>query len=238
MASEIMILLGNTQKKMSGYAVLMNFRFMNLCTEADPSALLPVTVTIDNEIFDLEAVAQTAISQENQFLIIPKEQEYIFAICKAIAKAHPEFNIERQLMPENREDTNASEEDKQQIILCTIPDINKDRHDLIMEGIKLLYSETKEKINKTFAISSAKMTNMMQGESLENIEEVKKNLQETYDLHNDMCNEYREKKEKKVEDAYQRYLQKQDAEEEAKHEEEEARGEKVGFQMNLEQEEP
>ncbi|MEG1543121.1 MAG: ribosome recycling factor [Tannerellaceae bacterium] len=232
---EIMNLLGDTQKKMSGYTALMNFRFMNLCTKAEPSALLPVTVTIDNETFDLESVAQAAAPEKNQFLIIPKEQEYIFAICKALATAHPEFNIERQTMPQKSEDTNVSEDDKQEIIRCTVPDLNKERHDLIMQGISLLSDETKEKINKVFANANAQIAEMMAGIPQENIDEVKHDLQESYDLHNDMCKQYREKKEKEVEDAYQLYLQKQDAKEVSKREEEDARGEKVGFQMKLDQ---
>lgn len=242
MNMEIMNLLGNVQKKMNGYAILMNFRFMNLCTKAEPSALLPVTVSIDNEDLDIELVAQAAVPQDDRFLIIPKEQRYLFAICKGIAKSHPEFRIDRIPAPKEDEDgREADDEDRdgeeEQWILCTVPEVNKDRHDLIMEGIKLLSDETKGKIDKAFSVAGVRIAKVTMGMSPENIEEVKQNLQETYDWHNDLCKQYREKKEKEVEDAYQRYLQKQDAEETARKEEEDARGEKVGFRMKLNGEE-
>jgi ribosome recycling factor len=234
-----MNLLGEAQKRMNGYTALMSFRFVNLCIKADPLALLPVTATIDGADYDLEALAQVCTPEEDQYLIIPNEQDYIFAICKGIAKAHPEFKIEKEAKPKEDKGGGEKDEDEQnaeeqeQLIRCTVPEVNKDRHDLLMEGIGLLADETKGKIDKTFTTCTAKITKAMAGESPENMNEAKKLLQETYDGHTDLCKQYREHKENEVENAYQRYLKQKEEEETVQKEEDKSRGENTRFSMKF-----
>ncbi|MDR1881991.1 MAG: ribosome recycling factor [Prevotella sp.] len=249
MNSTVIKLLGDAQKRMNGYTALMSFRFVNLCTKADPLALLPVTATIDGADYDLEALAQVCTPAEDQFLVTPNDQDHIFAICKGIAKAHPEFKIEKEAEPkgdndggngkkdEDEPDAEGSDEEQKQLIRCTVPEVNKDRHDLIMEGVGLLADETKGKIDKIFTTCTAKIVKAMAGQSPEKLDEAKKLLKENYDWHTDMCKKYCELKKKEVEDAYQRYLKQKTEEETEKKEEERSKGENTRFSMKFNKEE-
>ena len=45
MRKSIKIFLGEVDTKLTGYASLLNYRYMNLCIAAEPMALLSITIT-------------------------------------------------------------------------------------------------------------------------------------------------------------------------------------------------
>ena len=49
MRRNIETLINEMKSKMSGYAVMLQYRYMNLCVKAEPAALLSFTVTDDEE---------------------------------------------------------------------------------------------------------------------------------------------------------------------------------------------
>ena len=91
-------LLQEAQQKMNGYAVYMNYQFMHFGVKAEPAALLSVEVEVGGERMNLEDVADVAIPQDDQFALIPKEQDFLFDICKAVAQAHPDYKIGQKSM--------------------------------------------------------------------------------------------------------------------------------------------
>lgn len=224
MKKSVALLLGEVQKKMSGYAALLNYRFLNLCVKAEPASLMPVTVIIDGEELDIEEVADVASPQDNQFEIYPKDPSFLYAISKAIFQAHPEFKLEEKA----RED---DEEDK--ILLCTMPVIDKDRRDLYMDGIATLSDEAKVKMDTNYSLYTTRIVEKMIGDTPEAIDEAKKMLEEIYNGHIDLCKTYRENKETEVEEAYQLYLSEQEAKEAASQEQKAARGESAGSSMKM-----
>lgn len=232
MKKSVALMLGEMQKKMSGYAVLLNYRFMNLCVKAEPASLMPVTVPVNGEDMDIEEVADVAIPQENQLEVYPKDSSLLFAISKAIHEAHPEFKIEeRSRNDESGESEGGDEEDKS--ILCTMPVVDKDRYDLYMNGVSTLSDEVKVKLDSNHVLYGNKIAAKLMGASVEEIDEAKKMLEEIYNGHVDLCKEYRENKEKEIEDAYQLYLSEQSQKEAAAQEEEAARGETAGSAMKM-----
>ena len=96
MRSAVYNLLREAQQKMSGYAVYMNYQFIHFSVVAEPAALLAVEVEIDNTPLNLEDVADVAVPEETQFALIPKDQSYLFPICKAVGKIHPDYKIEQK----------------------------------------------------------------------------------------------------------------------------------------------
>lgn len=231
-------LLREVQQKMSGYAVFMNYQFMHFSVKAEPAALLSVEVEVGDESVNLEEVADVAIPEDDQFALIPKEQDRLFAICKAVAQAHPDYKIEQKSMNEGEEgnsDGAESEEEDDKYVLCTMPEVNDDRHDAGMDYVKAVYEEMTAKIEAANAAYDVKIAKQLVGAKPEEIDEAKEELKKLYDQIMETCKSYREEKEKQIETAHQEYLAKKAESERAESERQAARGEDKGSKLDLNQ---
>ena len=226
-------LLQEAQQKMNGYAVYMNYQFMHFGVKAEPAALLTVEVEVGGERMNLEDVADVAIPQDDQFALIPKEQDFLFDICKAVAQAHPDYKIGQKSMNGEEEDSLDGEEDR--YVLCTMPKVNDDRHDVGMNYVKAIYEEMTAKIDATHVAYGAKTIKQLASAKPEEIDEAKEELQKIYDQMKDICKSYREEKEKQIEEAYQDYLKKKAEAEQAESERQAARGEDKSSKLDLSQ---
>lgn len=226
-------LLQEAQQKMNGYAVYMNYQFMHFGVKAEPAALLSVEVEVGGERMNLEDVADVAIPQDDQFALIPKEQDFLFDICKAVAQAHPDYKIGQKSMNGEEEDSLDGEEDR--YVLCTMPEVNDDRHDVGMNYVKAIYEEMTAKIDTTHAAYGAEIIKQLASAKPEEIDEAKEELQKIYDQMKDICKSYREEKEKQIEEAYQDYLKKKAEAEQAESERQAARGEDKSSRLDLSQ---
>ena len=226
-------LLQEAQQKMNGYAVYMNYQFMHFGVKAEPAALLSVEVEVGGERMNLEDVADVALPQDDQFALIPKEQDFLFDICKAVAQAHPDYKIGQKSINGEEEDSLDGEEDR--YVLCTMPEVNDDRHDAGMDYVKAIYEEMTAKIDVVNAAYGAKIAKQLAGAKPEEMDEAKEELQKVYDQMKDICKSYREEKEKQIEEAYQDYLKKKTEAEQAESERQAARGEDKGLKLDLSQ---
>ena len=211
---------------MSGFAVFMNYQFMHFGVKAEPAALLSVEVELGGESMNLEDVADVAIPEEDQFALIPKDQDSLFAICKAVAQAHPDYKIEQKSMNEEEESSDGaeSEEEDDKYVLCTMPDY-----------VKAVYEEMTAKIEAANAAYDVKIAKQLVGAKPEEIDEAKEELKKLYDQIMETCKSYREEKEKQIETAYQEYLTKKAESEKAESERQAARGEDKGSKLDLSQ---
>lgn len=231
-------LLREVQQKMSGYTVFMNYQFMHFGVKAEPAALLSVEVELGGESMNLEDVADVAIPEEDQFALIPKDQDSLFAICKAVAQAHPDYKIEQKSMSGEEGDpgeTDADDGDNDKYVLCTMPEVNDDRHDAGMDYVKAVYEEMTAKIEAANAAYDVKIAKQLVGAKPEEIDEAKEELKKLYDQIMETCKSYREEKEKQIETAYQEYLTKKAESEKAESERQAARGEDKGSKLDLSQ---
>lgn len=219
-------MLGELQKKMSAYAALLNYRYMNLCVKAEPASLLPVTVQLPEDDVDIEEVADVTVPQENQLQVYAKDQAFLLPISKAIFVAHPEFKIE-EVPDEDDED--------EKTLLLTMPEVNKDRHDALVNGVDVLYEEAKGKIQVSFTEYSARIVDKTKNLHPDEIKEAKDALEDVNKQHTDLIKQYTDAKKAEIEDAYQRYLANQAQKEAARKEEEAAHDEKAGLGMKLEE---
>lgn len=226
MRKAISLMLGELQKKMSAYAALLNYRYMNLCVKAEPVSLLPVTVQLPEDEVDIEDVADITIPREDQLQVYPKDQAFLLPISKAIFVAHPEFKIE-EVADENDED--------EKTLLLTMPEVNKDRHDVLINGVDVLYEEAKAKLQVNFTEYSGRIVEKTKDFHPDEIKEAKDALEDVNKQHTDLIKQYTEAKKKEIEDAYQRYLTNQAQKETARKEEEAAHDEKAGLGMKLEE---
>ena len=228
-------LLREAQQKMSGFAVFMNYQFMHFGVKAEPAALLSVEVELGGESMNLEDVADVAIPEEDQFALIPKDQDSLFAICKAVAQAHPDYKIEQKSMNEEEESSEGAESEDDKYVLCTMPEVNDDRHDAGMDYVKAVYEEMTAKIEAANAAYDVKIAKQLVGAKPEEMDEAKGELKKLYDQITETCQLYREEKEKQIETAHQEYLAKKAESERAESERQAARGEDKGSKLDLSQ---
>lgn len=245
MRNSVRILLNEAQKKMSGYAALMCYQLANICVKADPMALLEVKLSSASGELNLEEVAQVALPNDYQFIIIPNDEQLLIPIGQAVLKVHPEFKLEernglddlmseeqrKEMEEEKRMMGDGADEDDTHVIRCTMPEINKDRRDACMEGVKVISEETDGKIQYNFGLYTQRITAKLAGAKAEELDEAKQALEEVYNQHKDICKEYRTNKEKDIEDAYQKYLSQQQEQEQQQQEKQAAEGDQTILSM-------
>lgn len=217
-------------KKMSGYAALLNYRFQNLSVKAYPEALLCVEVQVDGAVQPIEQVAQAcnAPGRDDQFEIYPLEDDLLLPLVKAVQTAHPEYKIELKLQDE-------SDPESAKYILATMPEVDDNRHDLLMDTVGTLSDGCDTLIQGTFTAASAKIALKLVNASAEEMDEAKNALQDTYDSHKDLCKQFREAKEQEIEDAYAEWKAKKEQQDARKQEDEAAHNAQAGMQMRFDQ---
>lgn len=234
MRKSVSILLGEMQGIMSGYVALMNYKFLNLCVKAEAASLLSVTVEFEDESLEIEDAADVTIPQENQLQVYPKDPALLFALGKAIAEAHPEFkqDIVTEKSHEGQDDADEDDNAEKSIVL-TMPVVNKDRHDLLIDGIGALYEATKVKLNGYSAIYMQKATGKLIGALPEEMDEAKKALEDIHNQHLDMAKQYYDDKKEEIETAYELYLKEQNEKAAARQEQEAATNKDAGQSFRL-----
>ena len=186
---------------MGGYYALMNYKYSNLCTKAEPASLLPVDIYIDATRMDMEQVAIVGSPREDQLSIIPKDEHYLDPIVRGVFDAHPEFKLEIKYISEDlkRED--------ERYLLYTMPEVNKDRRDLLVQAVDSLYDETKVQLELTANKDRINLINDLRGLPAEEIKEVEEAMDEAYNQYKDMAEKIHEEKVKEIEEGYERYLE-------------------------------
>ena len=233
MRNSVRLLLKEAQQKMDTYAVYMNYQFMHFSVKAEPAALLSVDVKIDGNSVNLEDVADVSLPADDQFALIPKDNAFLFPISKAIAQSHPEYQQEQKNLDENAAQSEEESDEVTKYILCTMPEVNKDRRDAGMDYVKTLYDETSARMSTAHSAYTAKIANKLVGANQEELDEANDQLKELHDQHKSMIDDYRSEKEKQIEEAYQKYLKGKAESEQAESERQAARGENAGKRINL-----
>ena len=132
------------ESRLGGYVTLLVYRYANLCVKAQPLSLLSAQI-IDEEMGEmkLEQVAGVMLLDEYHLKLVPFDPRFNFPLCKAIKLEHPEFKQDL-VKPEN------GEEDER-ILILTMPEVNKDRRDVLIDSVNVLFDGCKAKMDKTSA---------------------------------------------------------------------------------------
>ena len=115
-----------------------------------------------------------------------------------------------------------------------MPVVDDDRHDVLMDSVKTLFDETKTRMDFHISVCTAKVTTQLASAPAEEIKEAKDGIQELSDKYGDLAKQFREQKEKEIEDAYQLYLKQQEEKDRKTEEEQAATNEeaKTGFDLS------
>ena len=205
----IEVLLDEMDGKLSGYAAMLNYRYMNLCVEAEAAALVPITVTdIEGNVYNIEQVADCMQPNQFAFEIVPRRMPMLPFIQKGIAESHPEFKQE-VIIPKDEDRFYMSgtvDYDSERHILCTMPEVDDERYKLLTETVKALYDECMVEVDKI----KAKYTQMLADRSKDlpedEADEAKTEQEKLLNLYSETIKNYRDNKEKEIEEAHNTWL--------------------------------
>lgn len=117
-----------------------------------------------------------------------------------------------------------------------MPEVNKDRHDTLLDGVNTLYDQCKGKLDTNHTVYKSRLTAKLLGGSEEETKEAEDKLEEVYSKHDEICLQFKSDKIKEIEEAYQRYLTEQANKQAEADEKAAARGENAGQAFNINQE--
>jgi len=214
--------------RLNGFIALLIYRYANLCVKAQPLALLSAEI-IDEELgaLNIEKVAAVVLPDDYHIRLIPFSPRYIFPLCKAIKLEHPEFKQDL-VTPENTDD-----EDLRHLIL-TMPEVNKDRRDALIQSVDTLYDGCKAKMDKTCADYRLKLEkSIVVLPTDDERNEAKDALEAKIKTYKGLVDTTKADKVKEIEEAYQHYLDEQTSKRNKADETAAARGEHASRQMRV-----
>lgn len=182
--------------------MMFNYRMMNLCVKAEPGALVPVIVTVGGKDYNLEEVAQIRRPDDYVFEIRANNGDYLQNIIDGIMDVHPEFVFEMK--------TEKDIEDKDvNYAQYTMPEVDKDRYDLLSETTKAFYNECLVSIDAVYAQKEAKLAEVAVHAPAEDVQQIKDELDEYYNNAKDEAQKMRDMKLQEIEEAYLHYQEKE-----------------------------
>lgn len=220
-------------KQMNGYTVLLNFKYINLCVKADAMSLLPVTVADEGREYEIEEVADVSVANDSQILVYPKYSEMLPKIMVGITAAHPEFKMsikkgEMTIMPDEeamqyREKKQGAEpEEIDQIpegslddgpaglfLVYTMPEVDKERRDLLKAAVKSLHAECMERIDTVYFRNAELIVNLLVHTPVKEADRLKDTFEQQYKSYKRRADSLRDDKLQEIDEAYARYTLKQ-----------------------------
>ena len=188
-------------QKVRGYNMLFNYRLMNLCVKAEPAALIPVTVEFGNSEYNLEDVAEIRRPDEYHLEVRSKNENTLKDIIAAIMDVHPEFILAMKTEKDIVDNDIP-------YAYYSMPDVDKDRYNLLNNLTRGFHHECAAHIDAAYAKQQARFVETFLHAPVEESDETKKELKSIYDGGKEEAANIRDAKLKEIEEAYQRYLEK------------------------------
>ena len=217
--------ISGVQDKFEAYLMLLRFKYMNLCVKAEVGALMPVTVTDFTGSHDIEEVAGVGLPDEYHFVVYPKDPDQLQAIVKGIFDAHPEFKLdiktgeveysdgsddktEYEGIESILADKNSTGDDdpKSRYLLYTMPEVNKDRRDVLNGAAKSLHKQCVAEIDILYSRQAPQVASMLSDASAEEVDEAKDALKGCYEDYKKTADDLLKAKLDEIEEGYQHYL--------------------------------
>lgn len=92
-------------------------------------------------------------------------------------------------------------------IRLTIPEVNKDRYDVLNNGVDAFYNEAKAQLDMNRQKYFVELSTVMNGEPKQDADEAKAQFDKLYDDNCKMAQQNVDDKKKEIEEAYQHYLE-------------------------------
>jgi len=189
--------LQEMEKKLGGYQYLLTFRYANLCIKADPMALLPVTVAVGAVGMNIEELADVVSLDDFHLAVIPRSQDTLRDIQQGVMEAHPEFDVSMEQVEEDDDSTS-------QFLVYGMPDVDKERRDLLVEAAKSLHDECKLRMDAVLMDEKQSFAELLATEP-DSLKEVADALNEKHREYVGNIDELLDKKLADIEDAFSHY---------------------------------
>ena len=200
--------------KFGAYYGLLDFRYKNLCVKADPFSLLPVTIQANLYECNIEEVASVLTVDDFRMAIYPNDEMYLVEISKGVLHAHPEFKQTLMLHTSDGEDQELNPDklyDQSlkgvKYLIFTMPEVDKNRYDLLTNGVKSLHDECMSRVKVVNMQTKAQLTNGSFLSTEKDIQEAEARLKELYDKTVEQVDKLKDDKLDEIEEAYQKYLE-------------------------------
>lgn len=190
------------QKKLNGYNMLFNYRMTNLCVKVEPTALMPVTVILANAEYNLEEVADIIKVDDFSIDVYPKNQNNLQQVIDGIFDVHPEFKME---LKTDKAETEGGE-DKHHAFY-TMPEVNKERRDLLNDLTKTFHKECQINLDATYAELQVRLMEPYTKMSPAEIDEARQGFENIFNKAKEMCDKLLQLKLNEIEEGYQRYFE-------------------------------
>lgn len=224
--------LGQLSEQLKGYVSAMNYRYMNLCVKAEEASLLPIQVPIEDELKNLEDVAYAGKKDGDDYslYVIPKLQDDLKDIAKAVLQYHPEFIQE---VEKNTVEPGDGSKQEVEYLRLKMPEVNDDRYDVLKQGADTFYDMCKAEMEKARMEADVQFAALGIDEKPEDMDNLKKGVDETNDMWTKKRDQLHDEKLKEIEDAHNEWLAKQQAFAQKKQEEDAAHNNDVSSSMRM-----
>lgn len=215
---------------------LLLYSYFNICVESEPMVMLSIPVTIGGNSLNLEDTGELSILNKQQYCIIPFNESYIPNIIRGVMMEHPELKTEVMGVGDDRLltlDEMEEGQSYQKVVICTVPKVDKERRDIMLETVDMFYNRCKVDMDKYRMEYESKQLDTLLGASSEEIDEARKELDKIEAVYIKSRDDMNDKKIKEIEDAYQRYLAEQEAGSASAKEEIESDETGGGLSMNM-----
>ena len=186
-------------QKENGYLALFCVRLGNFCVKADPQAMLSATIHLESAEYNFEDVADATRPNDYTFDVTPKNENNLSAIIQGVAEVHPEFKVSVKI----KEYDEGFEE---RHIIYTMPEVNKERRDLLNEVCKTFHKECVAKLDWAYGKRLADTAQLLARLSAQEADNVKKVFEKTYHDAKENAEKLLNAKLQEIEEGYQRYL--------------------------------
>ena len=228
--------LSMLSEQLKGYVSALNYRYMNLCVKAEEASLLPIQVPIEDELKNLEDVAYAGKKEGDDYslYVIPKFQDDLKDIAKAVLQYHPEFIQE---VEKNTVEPGDGSKQEVEYLRLKMPEVNDDRYDLLKQSADTFYKKCKTEMEKVRMEADAQFVALGIDEKPEDMDNLKKAVEEVTDMWTKKRDQLHDEKLKEIEDAHNQWLADQQASAQKKQEDEAAKNQNAGSSMRLTPEE-
>ena len=236
MVKEVLAIQNEYDRTLSRHVYYMIYSFLNLCTEAEPAAMLSIPVQLGGKSLHIEDLADLTIPDKEHFCILPKNVSYISHLLRGVFMEHPELEPKIMLLGQERFlDIDEVEENTnlQKLIVCKVPDVNKNRYDILKDSVDVFYNKCKLDMEKLRTDYTIKQTKALKNHPIEEMDEAKEEMDRLTEIYVKMREDVYCTKKSEIEDAHQRYLKKQQKKAALIQDEMDARGEQAGLSMKL-----
>lgn len=198
-------ILARYEKAINKKRLLFKLQLSDLCVKADPMSLLSMKVALGDEFVNVEKAADVVKKDDETFILIPHEDCTLDSLVVAVTQAHPEFKqkyISARVAPDS--------DDTVMLLKLIMPEVDKLRHDVLVQGVDTLMSAINGSIDADKAYFSAKIARFMLEATPMEQDEVKQKFDEGAETCKGMVGEDAENKKKEIEEAYAEYLARQE----------------------------